>query len=84
MIIRYLPDDAPMCRCVAPIDFDEDPEGLWSFVDERDPGDEDRRPVGVTPYRASQIADELEALEDSGSNEATQALIRKLLEGKLK
>jgi hypothetical protein len=59
-------------------------DGVYMSVDDRDPGDEDRRPVGVTPYRASQIADELDALEDSGSNEATQALIRKLMEGKLK
>jgi hypothetical protein len=74
-----------MCRCVG-LSTDEMRllVGEWATTDERDPGDEDRRPVGVTPYRASQIADELEALEDSGSNEATQALIRKLLEGKLK
>jgi hypothetical protein len=60
------------------------PLRVVQYLDDRDPGDEDRRPVGVTPYRASQIADELDALEDSGSNEATQALIRKLMEGKLK
>ena len=62
------------------------PTGLTSteiIDDNRDPGDEDRSNA-FAAFRGAGLAAELDALEDAGSNDATQALIRKLLEGKLK
>lgn len=55
-----------------------------AYVDDRDPGDEDRRPVGHTGFRGAQFADELDALAEDETTPTIQAFITKLAEGKLK
>jgi hypothetical protein len=57
--------------------------GAFAYLDDRDPGDEDRSNA-FAAFRGAGFAAELEALADVETTPAVEVLIRKLAEGKLK